>query len=402
MDLVTGDDGLPVVSAEDLSRASLADIDDWRRHTPVLRSNPMRVVALRAEDVIRLISDPRLVQLPGAQYALVSGIPEGQVRNLLEGTMLMTNGPAHQHLRGAFNTTFAHPVVRRKREQVRAVADRIVADLPRDEPFDFLDLCASRLPAEVIATVLGLPVDQSAWFARQVYSLSRCLSVPYEIGAHDDIEAAAEALYHFTAESLDARRAAPRDDLLSMLVTDRSERALQPDELIHQVMTIILAGSDTTRAAFNMLVGRLLEQPARWDEVRADRTLIPAAIDESLRLDPPVGSLPRYVTAPVEFGTLTVPPGQVLGLSTLSAMRDENSHESPERFDLHRGHQLRPHPVFGGGAHRCLGEMLARIELEEGLAALMDGVPRIALVEPGGMVGFGGIRRATPLVVRIA
>ncbi|MBY8976948.1 cytochrome P450 [Rhodobacteraceae bacterium NNCM2] len=401
MTISKGSDNIPEMSAEALAQASLPTIDAARRAGPLLRTHPTRVVALRCEDVRALATDPRLMQLPGAPYADTIGIPPGRCRGFLENSMLMTNGPAHQRLRGAFATTFAHPVVRQKRALVRAVADRIVADLPRGEAFDFLDLCAARLPAEVIATILGLPVDESRWFAQQVYSFSRCLMAPYDTEHHDEVEASAEALYQFVAKELDDRRAAPRDDFLSMLATDESARALEAEELNYQVMTVILAGSDTTRAGFNLLIGRLLGERALWDEVQADRSLIPAAVEEALRIEPPVGSLPRYLVEQVEFGDLSVPAQHVLSLSTLSAMRDETSVARPEEFDLHRQDHLRPHPVFGGGAHRCLGEMLARIELEEGLAALLDGAPEIEMIEAPRMLGFSGIRRSTPLIARI-
>ncbi len=401
MALTIGEDGIPTISPEELVRTPLSDVDDIRRATPLLRTHPIRVTALRAEDVNKLSSHPGLMQLPGAQFANAFGIPPGRCRSFLENFMLMANGADHQHLRGAFAKTFAHPVIRGKRDQVRTVADRIVADLPRGTPFDFLDLCASRLPAEMIAEVLGLPVEQSAWFAGQVYSLSRCLMIPYDLDHHDDIDAAADALYGFVEAALDARRKTPRDDLLSMLVTDESARALAPEMLIYQVMGVILAGSDTTRSGFNIAVGRLLQDRALWDEVRQNRDLIPAAIDEALRIEPPVGSLPRFVPTPIAVGDHTVQAGQVLGLSTLSAMRDEACMAEPERFDLHRQDHVRPHPVFGGGAHRCLGEMLARIELEEGLAALLDGAPDIEMLEAPRMLGFSGIRKSTPLVARI-
>lgn len=401
MAVKVGEDGIPVVAMEELAQAPISVVDELRRSTPIVRPHPLRVIALRTEDVSRLSSDPRLVQLPGAQYAEAVGIPPGRCRISLEKSMLMSNGSEHQRRRGAFAKTFSRPMIRGRRDQIRAVADAIVADLPRGESFNFLDLCASRLPAEMIANVLGLPVDQSSWFARQVYSFSRCLTVPYDVDHHDEIEAAAEALYAFVREALEDRRKSPRDDFLSMLATDDTARALELEELIYQVMGVILAGSDTTRSGFNITVGRLLQDRALWEEVLADRDLISDAIDESLRLEPPVGSLPRYVPAPIEFGDLTVQAGQVLGLSTLSAMRDEASIEAPETFDLHRKDRPRPHLVFGGGAHRCLGEMLARIELEEGLAALMDAAPDIELIEAPRMLGFGGIRRSTPLIARI-
>lgn len=401
MELQKGEDGIPDVSSETLWKMPLDEVDALRRETPVVRAQPGRFVALRADDVLGLIADPRLMQLPGAPYADNFRIPPGRCRSFLENTMLLSNGPAHQHLRGAFVRTFAHPVMKAKRPAVRAVADRIVADLPRGEDFDFLALCASRLPAEMIAEVLGLPVEQSAWFAGQVYSLSRSLMVPYDLERHDEIEAAAEALYAFVADALEARRNDPQDDLLTMLVGDESARALTPEELIYQVMTLILAGSDTTRSGFTLAVGRLLGDRALWQALLDDRELIPAAVAESLRAEPPVGSIPRYVVAPVDFGEVTLPAGSILGLATLSAMRDETRVSAPATFDLHREDTPQPHPVFGGGAHRCLGEMLARIEMEEGLAALLDGAPDITLIEAPRMLGFGGIRRATPLIARI-
>ena len=224
---------------------------------------------------------------------------------------------------------------------------------------------------------------------------------PYAVDDHDEIEAAAEALYQFVTAELDDRRDNPRDDLLSMLVTDESARALEGDELIHQVIGLILAGSDTTRSGFNMTVACLLGDRALWDEVNANRDLIPAAIDEALRMHPPVGSTPRFAPAPVEIAGKTIDGMQLVGPSTFSALRDETRVANPDQFDLHRTDHVRPHMVFGGGAHRCLGEMLARIELEEGLAALLDGAPDIQMVEAPRMKGVSGIRQSTPLIARI-
>ncbi|MEX0280390.1 MAG: cytochrome P450 [Arenibacterium sp.] len=401
MALKTGDDGLPFLPSEDFSKLSLSELDALRREHRVVRVHPMRVVALRNEDIHKLISDARLIQLPGPEYCAASGIAPGRCQSFLTNFMLMMNGPEHQRLRAAFARTFAHPVMRGKREDVRRVADRIVADLPRGEPFDFLDLCASRLPAEMIAEVLGLPVSQSRWFAEQVYSLSRCLMVPYDVANHDEIDAAAETLYQFVDEAMTMRRDSPQEDLLSMLATDESARALDPETLNYQVMGLILAGSDTTRSGFNVTVGLLLGNRSVWDEINANRDLIPQAIEEALRVAPPVGSTPRFSPAPVELPGTTIPAMQVVGLSTLSAMRDEEQLIDPERFDLHRKDAVKPNMVFGGGAHRCLGEMLARIEMEEGLAALMDAVPDIELVTAPRLLGNAGIRRSTPLIARI-
>ncbi|MFC6636967.1 cytochrome P450 [Sulfitobacter sp. JBTF-M27] len=399
METTIGEDGIPFMPIEDYAKLSLEELDTLRKQTPVVRLMPSRVSALRDEDVTRLAAHPSLIQVPGPEFCNIMGIPDGRCRSFLETFMLMTNGDDHKHRRGAFARVFAHPVLRQKRGRVRAVADHIIADLPRGEEFDFLALCASRIPAEMIAEVLGLKTEDSAWFAGHVYRLSNCLVPPYS--GHEEVEASAEALYDFVAQTVADRRQAPQDDMISMLVADESDRSLETEELIYQIMGLILGGSDTTRSGFNMIVARLLADRSLWNELQADRSLIPAAIEESLRLEPPVGGMPRYCLEPIEIGGISIPGGQLVGLSTLSAMRDETKISDPETFDLHRKDRPLPHLVFGAGAHRCLGEMLARLEMEEGLAALLDGAPDIEMVKAPEMIGVLGLRKSTPMIVRI-
>tara|TARA_R110002110_G_scaffold7228_4_gene36621 strand:+ start:213 stop:1424 length:1212 start_codon:yes stop_codon:yes gene_type:complete len=402
MKTTIGDDGLPFLPLEEYLQLSLQEIDALRREVPVLRTTSNRVSILRDHDVRALMSHPGLVQIPGPEFCDFVGIPPGRCRTFLETFMLMTNGEDHKHRRGAFARVFAHPVLRQKRDQVRVVADRVIADLPRGAPFDFLALCASRLPAEMIAEVLGLNTEDSGWFAQHVYSLSKCLMLPF-VGSEDidEIEVSADALYEFVAATLEDRRTAPQDDMISMLVTDESDRALESEELIYQIMGLILGGSDTTRSGFNMIVARLLSDRSLWDEVKADRRLIPNAINEALRLEPPVAGVARYSVGPIDVAGVTLAAGQLVGLATMSAMRDETLITDPEVFDLHREDQPLPHVVFGAGAHRCLGEMLARLEMEEGLSALLDSAPDIELIEAPEMVGVLGLRKSTPMIARI-
>jgi hypothetical protein len=149
-----------------------------------------------------------------------------------------------------------------------------------------------------------------------------------------------------------------------------------------------------------MTLSLLLERPEDWAAVKADPALIQGAVAEAMRFEPPIGSLPRFLPEPIEIDGMTAPRG-TLFLSTLSAMRDEEAYPDPDRFDIRRAGGPKPHIVFGGGAHRCLGEMLARIEMEEALAAMIETAPDIELVAPARMAGFGGIRKILPMKVRI-
>ncbi|MEQ9607786.1 MAG: cytochrome P450, partial [Kiloniellaceae bacterium] len=132
----------------------------------------------------------------------------------------------------------------------------------------------------------------------------------------------------------------------------------------------------------------------------AEPGLIPGAAADARRYEPAVGSLARVTTAPVAIGDVTLPAGVVLRVSLLSALRDPDLYADPDRFDIRRSDHPRLHPVFGTGPHRCIGEMLARLEMQEGLAALVSAVDAIEMDEPPRLSGFGGIRRITPMSLR--
>jgi cytochrome P450 family 103 len=128
--------------------------------------------------------------------------------------------------------------------------------------------------------------------------------------------------------------------------------------------------------------------------------LIPGAVAEAMRYEPSVGSIPRFTVEEIEVDGYLVPRNAILSVSTLSAMRDESLYADPDRFDMTRADHPRRHLVFGGGVHRCLGESLAKAELEEGLAAITARTPGLRVVgEPPRLIGHSGIRRMTGMNV---
>jgi cytochrome P450 len=178
---------------------------------------------------------------------------------------------------------------------------------------------------------------------------------------------------------------------------------LSAAEILSQVVTIIIAGSDTTRGAIAVQVSLLLQHRDQWDAVCADAALIAPAVSEALRYEPVVGSIPRFTVEDIELGGYVVPRHSVLSLSTLSAMRDPAVYADPDRFDIRRNDHPRRHLIFGVGVHRCLGEVLARAELEESLAALTNRLPQLQLSgEPPSLLGHGGIRRIDAMRVKWA
>jgi hypothetical protein len=205
----------------------------------------------------------------------------------------------------------------------------------------------------------------------------------------------------YARELLANRRATPREDFLTSYVraTD-TEGNLTPEETLAQIVTVILAGSDTTRAAMTIQVALLLQHREQWEAVCNNSALTSNAVAECLRYEPSVGSIPRLTLEEIELDGHVVPRNRMLALSTLSAMRDPAVYTDPDRFDILRSDQSRKHLVFGGGSHRCLGEALAKAELEEGLAALAARLLQLRVTgEPPTIRGYGGIRRVSSLYV---
>lgn len=392
----------PFIDPRGLNDNPHANLAALRVHYPLIRLGEKQYMALRAGDVMDLLTDPRVKQIEGPDYAAVQRIPDGAAKRIVSDFFLFSNGEAHRARRGRFARTFAHGAMRAARDRVRAVADEIVAELPRGESFDFVDRMAARVPSEMIAALLGLPRSEAAFFAARVRQLSRVTSPVYPHDDHDRIEAAANELFAYVENHLRARIEIPRNDLLTALVVDWHEnRSISFDSLVIQVLGIIVGGSDTTRTGFAALVALLLRYRDQWEAVKADPALIPGAVEEAIRYEPPVGSVPRFTMQEVEIGGVTIEPGAMLRLSTMSAMRDPLVYANPNRFDVARTDHPRLHAAFGGGPHRCIGEMLARIEMQESLAAMIAAAPDIAMEAAPRVTGFAAIRRITPMPVRI-
>ncbi|WP_298920448.1 cytochrome P450 [uncultured Roseobacter sp.] len=390
-----------------INPASLTDaphkrLAELRQETPVVQLGPNQYLVLQAAHVTSLLTDPGTRQIEGRELVALNQVPDGMTARFIADIFLLANGEAHRQKRGLFARSFAHRAMKDLRTEIRAAADALIAGLPRGESFDFVDRLAARVPADIIAAILGLPKEDTRHFAQLVYKVSLAFVPIYPHDRHDMIESATTELFDYVEGQMKARRTAPRDDLLSGLVADWDAKGdLSFDSLIFQVVGMIIAGSDTTRGAFAMLCAMLLQRPADWRALCDDHSLIPGAVSEGLRFEPSVATIPRVTTVAMTLGGIEIPAGAFLRLSTMSAMRDAGLYTNPDDFDIRRTDHPRLHLVFGLGPHRCLGEMLARIEMEESLAALLAATPEMELLSAPDMLGFGGLRQITPMTVRI-
>ncbi|NDW00171.1 cytochrome P450 [Salipiger sp. PrR002] len=392
----------PLIDPDWLLEDPHARFAQLRRDHAVIRVSDHNYYALRANDVFPLLKDDRTVQVEGSDYVALHQIPDGAMAQFLRDILLFANGADHRAKRGPFARAFSHQAILASRDDIQAVARKIVAELPRGESFDLVARMTARVPSETIAAILGLPVTEAPEFAPCIYEMASAIGPIYPMEKHSRVEAAAREVFGYVEKHMLSRLAMPQDDLLSDLVADWDEaRGIPFSSLVNQVLAFMLGGSDTTRAALAIAISLLRQRPEDWAALQADPDLIPAAISECLRFEPSVGNVPRFTVAEMRIGEATVPAGVLLQLSTMSAMRDPELYADPEEFIMRRSDHPRLHLVFGQGPHRCIGEMLARIEMEESLKALLEAAPGIEIETAPRMIGFGGIRQITPMMVRI-
>lgn len=227
-------------------------------------------------------------------------------------------------------------------------------------------------PSQVIAGLLGLPQEDYTQFQRWSISL-------LAVGVNPERAAAAtEALGKYLVPILAARREEPRDDLTSGLAEAEIDGEKLSDEEIYCFLHLLLpAGVETTYRSLGNLLYGLLSNPDQLDAVRDDRSLIPQAIEEATRWEPPLLSITRVATRDTELAGVPIPAGSSVMPMLGAANRDEVRYPDPNRFDIFR--EQRAHIAWGHGPHVCLGMHLARMEMRVAINLLLDRLPNLRL-----------------------
>ncbi|BBZ67444.1 cytochrome P450 [Mycolicibacterium insubricum] len=259
-------------------------------------------------------------------------------------------------------------VARVGNDLIDAFAGRGTADLVKEFNFPY--------PTRIISGILGLPEEDFPQFQRWSISLLSFTMNP-ERG-----KAASVALEQYFAPILAARRAEPREDLISSLAEAEIDGEKLSDDEIYSFLRLLLpAGIETTYRAFGNLMFALLSNPEQLDAVRNDRTLLAQAIEEAVRWDAPLLTITRVATCDTELGGVPIPAGSSVMPMLGAANRQEDRYPDPDRFDIFR--EAKGALVsWGYGAHVCLGMHLARLEMRTAANLLFDRLPNLRL-DPG-------------------
>ena len=317
------------------------------------------------------LTDPRLGKLPKGWRP----DPDSLLASL-DLHMLNLDPPDHERLRKLVNKAFTARRVAELRPRITAITAGLLDDMSTRREVDLLASFAFPLPITVICELLGVPVadrDQfRAWSATIVAD-----TVSSEV-----FQAHATAMLGYFQALLAARRREPAGDLLSALISarDNTDR-LSENELLSMAFLLLVAGHETTVNLIASGMLALLLNPGELARLRADRSLLDAAVEELLRYVNPVNNATfRFTGEPVEIGGVPIGPNEVVLVSLSGANRDPSRYADPDQLDLSR--DSGGHLAFGHGIHYCLGAPLARLEAEIAFADLLERFGSMTLAVP--------------------
>lgn len=320
----------------------------------------------------------------------VQDIPEEELRGVMERmqrSMILTNPPDHTRLRRVVSSAFTARHVEALRPNIERWVEEFLDRLAADPGADFMTTMAMPLPVNVIADLLGIPESDRERIAPAIHDMG--LLIEPAAGPEEIVQGARaeNALASYFAELLAEKRKNPGDDMLSRLTDSQAGEVLDEKETIATAILLFAGGNKPTANMLGNGLEAMARTPGALDRLRADRSLIPLAVDEMLRYDAPAHVDVMSVLEPVNFLGADLAPGQTLIIMLGAANRDPEVFADPDTFDV--GRRTNPHLSFAAGLHYCLGGPLARLEGVVFLNRLLDRFSGVTVGEPKRSPGLG-------------
>ncbi|WP_375000918.1 cytochrome P450 [Aeromicrobium sp. CTD01-1L150] len=307
---------------------------------------------------------------------------------------MFADPPTHTRIRSTFRHAFTPTAVASWEDLVSRVTQELLERYPTGEELDIMPGFAADVPVAVIAAILGVPAEVAPKFREWSYAYASTFDPVVQGEARDAAITTSLELFDYLGTLLAERRAEPQDDLISELIRTETIDGdpLGAVELVAQVALLLVAGNETTTTLIGSGLSLLFDNPEAFEAIRADRSLLPAAIEEMLRIDPPLHFVIRVTTKDTVIGDHEMPAGTVLWPSPAAANRDPRRFEAPDRFLIDRTDNK--HLAFLHGIHFCVGAPLGRLEGRVVFNHILDTFPDL---RPGKLPAT---RRTSNIVAR--
>ncbi len=329
-------------------------------------------VLTRYDDVFNALNDWQTYS--SAKGNLVDEFP-GRAGNTL-GSM---DPPKHDQLRSVVQSVFAKRNLNHLVEPIQQIAKQAIANNIGDKKtFDFADDFASEITFNVLVALLGLPTDNPEEVKRNALLMVQTDPKTKQKGAEH--LAAFEWMQSYSQEVISARAANPGDDLISQLITAEVEGyKLDLIQVQTTVTTLIMAGIESLSGFLKMFGKNLADFPEQRKKVVEDLSLLPNAIEESMRFNSSAQRFRRCLTKDVTLHGQTMKAGDFVILAYGSANRDERKFPEPDSYDVTR--KAKAHLGMGGGVHLCLGNSIARLAIKTSMEVFLEAIPEFSMVE---------------------
>jgi cytochrome P450 len=361
-----------------------------REHDPVYRHPGGTWLVTSYDACDALLRDPSWVKgsfLEGQERS--DSAPGRLAERVFLGSLVFQDPPTHTRLRRIVSALFTPGAIERRRARTRQVARDLLRPLLEKEAFDFRGEFAAELPVRLICEFLGIPNDRRDDFLMWAETVRDLQELS---GLDDDRLAGADAkardCLDYFADLARAKRENPGDDLVSLLLAADSgdEQPLTHEEFTAMLLILHVGGHSTTTDVISTGMYHLLMNPAAVCALRDNPSLVPSAVEEIVRYDPPVTvATPRVTNTDIHLGGHLVPAGEAVYAVLAAANRDPARFDDAGVFNIER--RRNRHLSFAAGAHFCLGAHLGRQEAQEAYALLFTRCPRLELaVDPQHLV----------------
>jgi cytochrome P450 len=375
--------GLQLTALDPVFREHPHDyLDRLRAEDPVHRDAELgRLFLTRFEDVREVVSnrslsvDPRKAPPDSYHRRAVIG---NMTSEAFKPTMLHLDDPGHKRIRALVTQAFNQRSVDAFRPRIREVARELLDALTRRDSFDVIAEYAALLPIIAIAEMLGVDPNDMEQFKQWSEALTQLFNPARTSRQSAELAAAQQGLNAYFRSKADARRHKRGADIVSALVSaEESGERLTQSEITLTCNLLLVAGNVTTTNLIGNGALALLNHPDQLARLLEHPKLVPNAIEEILRYDPPVAQTSRVAVEPLVIGRMEVHAGEIITASLLAAGHDPSRHSDPHHFDIERADTS--HFAFGGGAHYCVGAPLARAESQVAIPLLFERFPGIRL-----------------------